>query len=71
MVSNFVTVKLSDFLCSTLIFLNNSLEAKSLLEVLIALWGHVVQVFTAVVEFRFEFGFSSFTLGGLPHFLLT
>ena len=41
----------------------------SLPEVLIALQGHVVQVFLAVEEFEFEF--SSFTLGGLPHFLLT
>ena len=43
----------------------------SLPKVLIALQGCVVQVFAAVVEFGFEFEFSSFTLGGLPHFLLT
>ena len=64
-----MTVNLSDFLHSTLIFLTNFLETMSLL--LIALWGHVVQVFAAVVGFRFESGFSDFTLGGLPHFLLT
>ena len=66
-----MTVNLSDFLHSTLIFLTNSLEAMSLSEVLVALQGHVVQVFAAVVEFGFEFEFSSFALGGLPHFLLT
>ena len=43
----------------------------SLLGILIALWGHVELVFAAVVGFQFEFGFSDFTLGGLPHFLLT
>ena len=43
----------------------------SLSKVLVALQGHVVQVFAAVVEFRFEFEFSSFALSGLPHFLLT
>ena len=42
----------------------------SLLGILIALWGHVVQVFAAVVESGFEFELSNFTLGGLPHFLL-
>ena len=41
----------------------------SLSKVLVALRGHVVQVFAAVVEFGFEF--SSFALGTLPHFLLT
>ena len=43
----------------------------SLSKVLVALQGHVVQVFAAVVEFRFQFEFSSFALGSLPHFLLT
>ena len=43
----------------------------SLPGILIVLWGHVVQVFAAVIEFGFEFEFSGFTLGGLPHFLLT
>ena len=43
----------------------------SLLGILIALWGHVVQVVAAVVEFGFEFEFSGFTLGSLPHYLLT
>ena len=71
MVFNFVTVNLSDFSRSTLIFLTNSLEAMSLYKVLVALWGHVVSVVAAVVKFEFEFEFSSFALGGLPHFLLT
>ena len=43
----------------------------SLPKVLVALWDCVVQVFAAVVELRFELEFSSFTLGGLPHFPLT
>ena len=43
----------------------------SLSKGLVALWGHVVSVVAAVVEFRFEFEFSNFALGGLPHFLLT
>ena len=43
----------------------------SLSKVLVALWGHVVQVFAAVGEFGFELEFCSFALGGLPHFLLT
>ena len=68
---NFATVNLSDFSHSALIFLTNSLEALPLSKVLVAFGGHVVQVFVAVVEFRFEFKFSSFALGGLPCFLLT
>ena len=71
MVFSFATVNLSDFLHSTLILLTNSLEAMSLLGILIVLWGHVVRVVTAVVHFKFEFEFSNFALGGLPHFLLT
>ena len=71
MVFSFATVNLSDFSCSALILLTNSLEAMSLLGILIALWGHVVQVVAAVVGFGFEFGFSGFALGGLPLFLLT
>ena len=43
----------------------------SLSKVLVALWGQVVQVLAAVVEFIFEVEFSNFALGGLPHFLLT
>ena len=43
----------------------------SLSKVLVALQGHVVPVFAAVVEFGFEFKFSNFAWGGLPHFLLT
>ena len=43
----------------------------SLSKVLVALWGHVMQVVAAVVEFGFEFEFSSFALGSLPHFVLT
>ena len=43
----------------------------SLSKVLVALQGHMVQVFAAVVEFGLELEFSSFTFGGLPHFLLT
>ena len=43
----------------------------SLSKVLVALWGCVVQVVAAVVEFGFEFEFSNFAFGGLPHFLLT
>ena len=43
----------------------------SLPEVLISLQGCVMQVFAAVVESRFEFEFSNFTLGSQPHFLLT
>ena len=41
----------------------------SLLGILIVLWGHAVQVIAAVVHFKLEFEFSSFDLGGLPHFL--
>ena len=43
----------------------------SLLGILIALWGCVVQVFAAVVESGLGFELSNFTLGDLPHFLLT
>ena len=43
----------------------------SLSKVLVVLQGHVVQVVAAVVEFGYEFEFSNFALGGLPHFLLT
>ena len=64
-------LNLSDFSHSALIFLTNSLEAISLSKVLVALQGCVVRVFAAVVEFRFEFEFPTFTLGSLPHFLLT
>ena len=70
-VFSFATVNLSDFLCSALILYPSSLEAMSLLGILIVLWGHVVQVVAAVVQFGFEFGFFGFALGGLPHFLLT
>ena len=51
--------------------MTNSLEAVSLSKVLVALWGHVVRVVAAVVEFRCALEFSNFALGGLPHFLLT
>ena len=71
MVFSFATVNLSDFLCSTLILLTNSLEAMSLLGILIVLWGCAVRVVAAVVHFKFEFEFSNFVLGGLPHFHLT
>ena len=43
----------------------------SLLGILIVLQGYAVQVVAAVVLFKFEFEFSDFNLGGLPHFLLT
>ena len=43
----------------------------SLLEILIVLQGCAVQVVAAVVHFKFEFEFSNFAFGGLPHFLLT
>ena len=43
----------------------------SLLGILLALWGHVVQVVAAVVGLGFELGFLGFALGGLLHFLLT
>ena len=43
----------------------------SLLGILIVLQGHVVRVVAAVIHFMFEFSFSGFALGGLPHFLLT
>ena len=71
MVFNFATVNLSDFSHSAFILLTNSLESMSLLGILIVLQGCVVQVVAAVVGFGFEFGFSSFALGSLPHFLLT
>ena len=67
----FATVNLSDFSSSALILLNSSLEAMSLLGILIVLQGHVVQVVAAVVQFRFEFGFSGLALGGLLCFVLT
>ena len=51
--------------------LASSLEAMSLLGILIVLQGHMVGEVATVVQFRFEFGFSGFALGGLPHFLLT
>ena len=70
MVFSFATVNLSDFSHATFILLTNSLEAMSLLGILIAFWGHVVQVVAAVVGLGFEFGFSGFALGSLPHFLL-
>ena len=54
-----------------MILLTNSLEAMSLLGILIVLRGHAVQVVAAVVHFKLEIKFSSFDLGGLPHFLLT
>ena len=41
-VLNFATVNLSDFSCSMLILLTSSLEAMSLLGILIVLQGHVV-----------------------------
>ena len=66
-----MTVNLSDFLHSALIFLTNSLEAVSFSKVLVALQGHVLRLFAAVVEFIFELEFSSFALGDLAHFLLT
>ena len=68
---NSATVNLSDFSHSALILLTSSLEAVSLLGILIVLWGCVVRVVAAVVSFRFGFRFSGFALGGLPHFLLT
>ena len=71
MVLSFATVNLSDFSCSTLILLTYSLEAMSLLGILIVLQGHVVQVVAAVVHFKFEFEFSNFAFCGLLHFLLT
>ena len=71
MVFSFATVNFSDFSHSALILVTNSLEAMSLLGILVVLWGCVVQVFAAVVGFGFELGFSGFALGGLPHFLLT
>ena len=71
MVFSFATVNLSDFLCSTLILLTNSLEAMSLLGILIILWGCAVRVFAAVMLLKLEFKFSGLGLGGLPHFLLT
>ena len=67
MVFSFSSVNLSDFLHSTLIMLTNSLEAMSLLGILIVLQGHAVRVVAAVVLFEF----SDFNLGGLPCFLLT
>ena len=42
MVFNFATVNLSDFSCSALIFMTNSLEAVSLPKVLVTLQGCVV-----------------------------
>ena len=71
MVFSFATVNLSDFSRSMLILLASSLEAMSLLGILIVLYGHEVQVVAAVVSFRFGFRFSGFTFGGLLHFLLT
>ena len=71
MVFSFAIVNLSDFSHFALILLTNSLEAMSLLGILIVLWGHAVQVIAAVVHFELEFEFSSFGLGGLLHFLLT
>ena len=70
MVFSFATVNLSDFSHFALILLTSSLEAMSLLGILIVLWGHVVRMVAAVVHFGFEFRFSSFALGGLPFFLL-
>ena len=70
-VFSFATVNLSDFSSSALILLINSLEAMSLLGILIVLWGHAVRVIAAVVHFKLEFEFLSFDLGGLLHFLLT
>ena len=43
----------------------------SLLEILVVLRGHAVRVDAAFIGFKFEFEFSNFGLGGLPHFLLT
>ena len=54
MVFSFVTVNLSDFSHSALILLINSLEAMSLLGILIVLQGHAVQVDAAVMGFRFQ-----------------
>ena len=54
-VFNFATVNLSDISGSALILLTSSLEATSLLGILIVSWGHVVQVVAAVVYFVFEF----------------
>ena len=71
MVFIFATVNLSDFLHSALILLTDSLEAMSLLGILIILQGHAVQVVAAVLLFKLEFEFCSLGLGGLPHFLLT
>ena len=42
----------------------------SLLGILIVLWGHVVQIVAAVVQFGFKFGFSGYALGGLLYFFL-
>ena len=70
-VFSFATVNLSDFSHSMLILLTNSLEAMSLLGILIVLWGCAVQVVAAVMHFKFEFEFSNFDLGGLLHFLYT
>ena len=49
----------------------NSLETRSLLGILIILWGRAVQVFAAVALHKLEFEFSDLGLGGLPRFLLT
>ena len=70
-VFSFATVDLSDFSHSALILLTNSLETKSLLGILIVLWGHAVRVFAAVVLLELEFKFSDLGLGGLPHLFLT
>ena len=69
MVFSFATVNLSDFSHSALILLTNSLEAMTLLGILIVLRGHAVRVVAAVELYKFEF--SGFNLGGLPCFLLT
>ena len=66
MVFSFATVNLSDFSHSALILLTDSLEAMSLLGILIVLWSCAVRVIAAVVHLKFEF--SSLDLGGLPHF---
>ena len=71
MVFSFATVNLSDFLHSVLILLTDSLEAMSLLGILIVLQGHAVQVVAVVVLYKLEFEFSSLGLGGPLHFLLT
>ena len=71
MIFSFATVNLSDFLRSAFILLTNSLEAMSLLGILIVLRGCAVLVVAAVVHFKFEFEFSNFGLGGLLCFLLT